>query len=96
VLDKGRNLVLKLKHGRPDEKEVNLTSFSGSNATSRRNLTDEQRAVVLGRLYNQLKLKRGRPDEKGEKFSPFSGSHATSRYIASLHGVSERTVRKSR
>jgi len=46
---------------------------------ARRNLTDEQRALTPGRLYNMLKLKRGRPDEKGEKFSPFSGSHATSR-----------------
>ena len=64
------------------------------NQLARRNLTDEQRTLVLGRLYNQMKLARGRPaeSEKGEKFSPFSGHHATSKYIASLHGVSDRTV----
>jgi len=65
------------------------------NQLARRNLTDEQRAVVLGRLYNQLKLKQGRPDEKVEKFSTFSGSAATSRAIGALHGVSERTVRNA-
>ena len=31
----------------------------------------------------------------GEKFSPWSGSHATSRYVASLHGVSYRTVQNA-
>ena len=64
------------------------------NQLARRNLTDEQRAVVLGRFYNQLKLKQHRP-ENGANFAPFSGSHATSRYIASLHGVGERTVRNA-
>ena len=66
------------------------------NQLARRNLTDEQRAVVLGRFYNQLKLKHGRPDEKEVNLTSFSGSNATSRYIATLQGVGERTVRKSR
>ena len=67
------------------------------NQLARRNLTDEQRTLVLGRLYNQMKLARGRPpeDEKGDNLSPFSGNHATSRYIASLHGVNEKTVRRA-
>ena len=67
------------------------------NQLARRNLTDEQRTLILGRLYNQMKLAQGRPpeDEKGEKFSPFSGNHATSKYVASLHGGSDRTVRNA-
>ena len=35
------------------------------------------------------------PAENGEKFSPFSGSAATSKYVASLHGVNEKTVRRN-
>jgi hypothetical protein len=67
------------------------------NQLARRNLTDEQRTLLIGRLYNQMKLAQGRPpeDEKGENFSPFSGNHATSKYVASLHGVSDRTVRNA-
>jgi SAM-dependent methyltransferase len=67
------------------------------NQLARRNLTDEQRTLVLGRLYNQMKLAQGRPpkDEKVEKFSTFSGSAATSKYVASLHGVTDRTVRNA-
>ena len=34
-------------------------------------------------------------DGKGAKFAPFSGNHATSKYVASLHGVSDRTVRNA-
>ena len=52
--------------------------------------------LVLGRYYNMLKLAPHRPSaEKGEKLSPFSGHHATSRYVASLHGVNEKTVRNT-
>jgi 16S rRNA G966 N2-methylase RsmD len=67
------------------------------NQLARRNLSDEQRTLLIGRLYNQVKLARGRPpeDEKGAKFAPFSGPHATSRYIASLHGVGYRTVQNA-
>ena len=55
------------------------------NQLARRNLTDEQRAVMLGRLYNQLKLKPCRPNENGVNFTPFSGSHATAHHVASLY-----------
>ena len=67
------------------------------NQLARRNLSDEQRTLVLGRLYNQMKLAQGRPseDEKGDKLSPFWGNHATSRYVASLYGVNEKTVRRA-
>jgi DNA modification methylase len=66
------------------------------NQLARRNLSDEQRTLVLGRLYNQMKLAPYRPSaEKGENFSPFSGHHATSQYLASLHGVSYRTVQNA-
>jgi len=67
------------------------------NQLARRNLTDEQRTLILGRLYNQMKLAQGRPPEskKSANFAPFSGSHATSRYVASLHGVGYRTVQNA-
>jgi hypothetical protein len=48
-------------------------------------LTDEQRTLVLGRLYNQMKLAPHRPSpEKEDKLSSFSGHNATSRYVASF------------
>jgi 16S rRNA G966 N2-methylase RsmD len=66
------------------------------NQLARRNLSDEQRTLLIGRLYDQMKLAPHRPsNEKGENFSPFSGHHATSHYVASLHGVSYRTVQKA-
>jgi methylase of polypeptide subunit release factors len=67
------------------------------NQLARRNLTDEQRTLVLGRYYNMVKLAHGRPPvgKKDEKFSSFSGSTATARYVASLHGVSDRTVQNA-
>jgi hypothetical protein len=56
---------------------------------ARRNLTDEQRTLILGRLYNQMKLAPHRPSANNvDKLSTFSGAAATSRYVASLHGVS--------
>jgi hypothetical protein len=52
--------------------------------------------LVLGRYYNMLKLAPHRPSaEKGDNLSPFSGHNATSRYVASLHGVNEKTVRNT-
>jgi len=66
------------------------------NQLARRNLSDEQRTLLIGRLYNQVKQKTlQRFSGHGEKFSPWSGSHATSRYVASLHGVSYRTVQNA-
>ena len=41
------------------------------NQLARRNLTDEQRALIIGRLYNQVKQKTlQRFSGHGEKFSP--------------------------
>ena len=79
------------------ETEDDATLWVLQNQLARRNLTDEQRTLVLGRLYNQMKLARGRPSEgeKEDNLSSFSGGNATSRYIASLHGVSDRTVRNA-
>jgi len=67
------------------------------NQLGRRNLTDEQRAVVIGRLYKALKKEPHRPkkDENGENFAPFSGSHATARAVAEQVGVNEKTVRNA-
>jgi len=66
------------------------------NQLARRNLTDEQRTLIIGRYYNMLKLAPHRPStEKEVNFTSFSGHNATSRYVASLHGVSEKTVRNA-
>ena len=66
------------------------------NQLARRNLTDEQRTLVLGRYYNTLKLAPHRPStENGVKFTPLSGSHATARQLGDTFGVSEKTVRNA-
>jgi hypothetical protein len=67
------------------------------NQLGRRNLTDEQRAVVMGRLYKAVKLAQGRPpkDEKVDNLSTFSGSAATAKAIAAQVGVNEKTVRRA-
>jgi hypothetical protein len=67
------------------------------NQLGRRNLTDEQRAVVIGRLYKAIKKEPHRPmkEENGENFTPFRGSHATARALAEQLGVSEKTVRNA-
>ena len=98
-----QNQILNLKQFQKD-RNANLAFLRGSDATAKavasetgvswRNL-DEQRAVVIGRLYQTVKLAQGRPskDGKGAKFAPFSGSHATAKGLASSIGVGERTVR---
>ena len=66
------------------------------NQLGRRNLIDEQRTYVLGRLYERRKKNAWRPvGDKGEKFSPFTGHHATAKEIAKQSGVNERTVRNA-
>ena len=78
------------------ETEDDATLWVLQNQLARRNLTDEQRTLVLGRLYNQMKLAPHRPSaEKGENFSPFSGHHATSRQLGEIFGVSYRTVQNA-
>jgi hypothetical protein len=63
----------------------------------RRNLTDEQRAVVIGRLYKTVKKEPHRPTKEGNglNLSPFSGSHATAWAIAKQVGVGQATVRRA-
>jgi N6-adenosine-specific RNA methylase IME4 len=67
------------------------------NQLGRRNLTDEQRAVVIGRLYKTIKKEPHRPTKEGNglNLSPFSGSHATARAIAEQAGVGQATVRRA-
>jgi len=65
------------------------------NQLGRRNLTDEQRAFIMHRLYGSVKLAPHRPtkeDENGVKLTPFSGSQATAKKIAQITGVSPITV----
>jgi hypothetical protein len=67
------------------------------NQLGRRNLTDEQRAVVMGRLYKTVKKAPHRPtkEENVDKLSTFSGSAATAKAIAKQIGVNEKTVRRA-
>jgi hypothetical protein len=73
------------------------------NQLGRRNLTDEQRAVVMGRLYKTVKrdpiknLKQFQTDDgdRVDKLSTRSGSAATARAIAKQIGVNEKTVRRA-
>lgn|GEM_PF-4051557 len=69
------------------------------NQIARRNLTDEQFAVVIGRIYERRKKAPHRPRE-GERnnvvnFTTFSGSAATAKAVASEFGVGEKTVRRA-
>ena len=71
------------------------------NQLGRRNLIDEQRSYVLGRLYERRKKQGERKDivkegtELGEKFTPSLGIHATAKEIAKQSGVNERTIRNA-
>jgi len=67
------------------------------NQLGRRNLIDEQRNYVLGRLYERRKKRIGRPaeDEKVDKLSTFHGSAATAKEIAQQSGINEKTVRRA-
>jgi ParB-like chromosome segregation protein Spo0J len=66
------------------------------NQLARRNLTDEQRTLVLGRYYNTLKLAPHRPStDNAVKFTAFSGRSATARQLGEIFGVSEKTVRNA-
>jgi len=78
------------------EDESHAVQWVLRNQLARRNLTDEQRTLLLGRYYNMLKLAPHRPStEKAEKFSAFSGHDATSRQLGAIFGVSYRTVRNA-
>jgi hypothetical protein len=73
------------------------------NQLGRRNLTDEQRAVVIGRLYKTVKqnpilnLKQFQKDngDRVPNFGTRLGSAATARAIAEQVGVGKTTVRNA-
>jgi hypothetical protein len=73
------------------------------NQLGRRNLTDEQRAVVIGRLYKTVKqnpilnLKPFQKDNSARvlNLSTLEGSAATARTIAEQVGVGQATVRRA-
>jgi len=62
------------------------------NQLARRNLTDEQRTIVIGRYYNMLKRAPHRPADKGDKLSPLAESGKTAEQVATVFGVDSRTV----
>jgi len=62
------------------------------NQLARRNLTDEQRMLVMGRYYNQLKRAPHRPADKGDNLSPLAETGKTAEQVASVFGVDPRTV----
>jgi hypothetical protein len=73
------------------------------NQLGRRNLTDEQRAVVMGRLYKTVKqnpllnLKQFQTDNSDRvlNLSTRRGSAATARAVAEQLGVGQATVRRA-
>lgn len=65
------------------------------NQLGRRNLIDEQRSYVLGRLYERRKKRIGRPAyvyTNTENFSVFSKNNSIANVIAKQSGINERTV----
>jgi len=62
------------------------------NQLARRNLTDEQRTILIGRYYNQLKRAPHRPTDKGDNLSLFPEFGKTSNNVAKVFGVNSRTV----
>ncbi|MBC7219066.1 MAG: hypothetical protein H5T49_02885 [Hadesarchaea archaeon] len=66
------------------------------NQLSRRNLTDEQRAVLIGRIYERQKAQGTRNDlQLVVKMTTSSGSAATAKAIAKSTGIGEKTVRRA-
>jgi len=55
------------------------------NQLGRRNLTDEQRSYVIGKIYEILKREKYRPkkENNSENFSEFSGATVKSDYFFS-------------
>ena len=68
------------------------------NQLGRRNLIDEQRDYVWGRLYERRKKRNFKGNQYtkvlGVNLTP-SGSHATAKEIAEQAGVSEKTIRRA-
>jgi len=70
------------------------------NQLGRRNLTDHQRSIIVGRLYKTMKqnpILNLKPFQKDRvcKLHTLRGSVATARAIAEQIGVNESTVRRS-
>jgi len=63
------------------------------NQLARRNLTDEQRRYLLGRIYERRRKAVGRPEKSGQSDQIFVGE--TAKRIASVSGVGEKTVRRA-
>ena len=91
------------KHGLPfkvvERNFANLEealAWVDQNQLARRNLTDEQRRYLLGRIYErQKKAPIGFKDRNLSGGKIYHGSAATAKAIAKLAGVSEKTVRNS-
>jgi len=68
-----------------------------ANQLGRRNLTDEQRTYVIGKLYEMQKLNplENLKQRRGAKSAPRLGSHATAKALASVVKAGERTVRRA-
>lgn len=70
-----------------------------NNQLGRRNLTNEERSYLIGRMYLREKKQGERTDlvsdELGVKLTPSSGSHATAKKIAEKINSSEVTVRRA-
>lgn len=69
--------------------------WADRNQLARRNLTDAQFAVAVGRIYERQKKAAHRPLKKEDKMSSFSGHDATAKEIAAELGINERTVRRA-
>lgn len=110
--DKDNELVLVDGHHRYDlaqkhnlEFKINKRQFSNleevlewidNNQLGRRNLTNEERSYLIGRMYlREQKQWGGNRRNQGDNLSPCSGSHATARSIAGKVGVNEKTVRRA-
>lgn len=113
--DKDNELVLVDGHHRYDlaqkhnlEYKIKKRQFSNleevlewidNNQLGRRNLTNEERSYLIGRMYLREKKQGKRTDllsdELGVNVTPSYGSHATARKIAEEVNVSEKTVRNA-
>ena len=81
---------------------TNVLIWVDRNQLGRRNLTDEQRAVVMGRLYKTAKqnpiLNLKQFQDNGDRVVNLTsrrGSNATARAIAEQLGVGEKTIRRA-
>ena len=99
LLDGHHRYELALKHGldfsvveMEFDDESHAVQWVLRNQLARRNLTDEQRTIVIGRYYNMLKRAPHRPADKGDKLSPLAESGKTAEQVATVFGVDSRTV----